>query len=143
MAKKNCVVCKINPILVRKWQLCNSCYQKMRYKELVERTPINKLKYLSDNEAAFASQYLNSGWVYEPACFRLPRWPTSSSRTRTATYTPDFWDPSRQAFIELCASRPNYEANRAKYAALRRQYPSIPFVVVRMDNTEIPPDGHF
>jgi len=88
--------------------------------------------WISRGEALFAAYHLDTGWIPKPITVRLPN---------GEIYTPDFWDPKRQAFLELSATRQAYYHNRQKYELVRATYPSMPFLIVSPDNVELPYDG--
>jgi len=87
---------------------------------------------MNKRESIFASVHLAPGWIFHPVTIRL---------LDGTSYSPDFWDPARKAFLELAGTRQAYYMNRAKYEVVRETFPSLPFLCVDPNNNEIPHPG--
>lgn len=80
------------------------------------------------SEAEFAKRFFrHDDWVHEPAKFRL---------LGGFRYTPDFYDPRRNVFIEVAGTRSAYYANLFKYDLFRRTYPGLRFEI-RLPNGDL------
>lgn len=124
-----CVSCNAKPIHIVKSGLCKTCYQRARAKDLKSgggRPQIGPI-CINERQLVYASAHLSRGWIYRPATFR----------TEVGAYTPDFYDPERKAFVELVATRQDYEAQKPRYVSLRKLYPGIRHIVVTTLNQEI------
>jgi len=79
-------------------------------------------------ELTFSELLTSNGteWVYEPVRFILPE-PHRS-------YTPDFYLPKEQRYVELIGTRQAYFSAAPKLAAFKVCYPDIPLDVVDVNN---------
>lgn len=132
-----CGSCKKKPVRLKKWGLCKTCYSKQRLNGSITTTPrgltcatVNHS--MNKAECIFASRHLAQGWIFHPMTLRL---------LDGTSYSPDFWDPSRKAFLELSDTKQAYYVNRTKYDAVRSTFPTLPFVCVDANNKEIPHPG--
>ena len=145
-----CVICKKEPIKIKKRLLCISCYRKYKenYKEYLcimckekgievkkhqlclkcyYKKMLENKKPTSpglSNEIEFIRIFFknNQNWIYHPALFRLPD---------GQKYTPDFYDIERGCFIEVVGSRQAFSENKNKYKLFRDTYKDIKFEIRR------------
>lgn len=65
-------------------------------------------------------------WVYAPHCFRLNK----------TTYTPDFYLPEENLYIEIVGSRQAFHSNKKKIIKFKKLYPHIKFEIKRYYNKQ-------
>jgi len=90
-----CVECKQNLVETKKRHLCRCCYNRPRKQQKIDTTTNGHGRIyirMTPAEVVFASTHLSQGLVFHPCTVRF---------LDKTSYTPDFWDPSRQAFLEL------------------------------------------
>lgn len=105
-----CKNCNEREIAYKKAELCAKCYNNKRN----EAKRRGKLRHSSEIE--FIKNFYNhNNWYHEPITFRLD----------DTTYTPDFYEPERNVFIEVIGSRQAYHENKHKYKKLAKKYPFV------------------
>ena len=119
---ETCIVCKQNPIVIKKRSLCAKCYQAFRKKRgrllTKESLYCEKAEEVRANrgEVDFIKNFFkHQYWYYQPALFRINNF----------SYTPDFYDGARNVFIEVVSSRQAYHQNKDKYIKFVNTYPKL------------------
>jgi len=134
-----CKICNKRPIFIKKWEMCEACYrmayrkgqlkiEKMGYKDKSSPT-INKLEH--EGEISFVNNYFKGReYLYHPVLFHL----------NGLRYTPDFYDPINNTFIEVSATRQAYHANKTKFELLKKYFPKINFEIRKPSGKIIDPN---
>lgn len=76
---------------------------------------------------------LHKSYIPQPARFKLD--PPYNS------YIPDFYLPEENIFYEIVGSRQAYSIGRLKYAAFRKSFPAINFMIANPDGTRYNAQG--
>jgi hypothetical protein len=77
-----------------------------------------------EREVRFAATFFgDKPFLYTPATFKLP---PGSDR---ATYTPDFYDVTRDVWIEVVGSRQAYFSSKGSYKSFHAMYPNLKFEI--------------
>lgn len=130
--QKKCINCHEREIYIKKRQLCNRCYQRLRHAKnfppIEKTTLISAKKDSYKREIQFIKNFFNhSNWVHYPATFRLDE--------NGRRYSPDFYDGERNTFIEVVGTKQAFQQNKIKYILFIKNYPKILFEIRR-------PNGH-
>ena len=137
-----CKECHERAVFCKKRQLCVRCYHEARkraggfpptglYTGLGRNTfeKYRKKRNVNLREMEFVRQYFSHrNWLPQPVTFHLPAF----------NYTPDFFDGETNAFIEVVGTYQAFYANRRKYVAIRKQFPTLKFEVRLYDGTIVP-----
>ena len=93
--------------------------------------PLNRPHFAHPIEAEFANilDFYNIRWVYEPRTFAL-EW--DADGTITLAFTPDFYLPDQDLYIELTTLRPSL-ATRKNYKQRRMAelYPDVNLILLK------------
>jgi len=125
-----CIDCHERPIHIKKRGLCQRCYLRHHARgEFSQAGPPKENRYASrptlnkrelNGEFEFVKSYFKDGsWIYQPAIFKL----------NGQKYSPDFYDPARNVWIEVSSTRQAYHANKDKYQLFRELYPHLNFEI--------------
>jgi len=125
-----CTNCSKRPIYVVSRGLCSCCYQKSRTASLQESSLKNEWDYQSpptfrrkehEAEIIFIAEFFkHRNWIHHPALFNLGG---------NIRYTPDFYDGTRNVFIEVVGSRQAFHQNRDKYRLFVEKFPKLSFEI--------------
>ena len=137
MADELCSKCGERPVGIKKWRLCLRCYQAMRMLRLAAKEPLvsplsrtQKNMTMFKREMDFAKNFFeHKNWLYEPCAFSLS----------PSTYCPDFYDQTRNVFIEVVGTRQAYAQNKAKYKEFSKTYPHFKLEFRHPDGTMFDP----
>ena len=120
-----CIFCNERPVHIKKWGMCNICYNRNyrlgQFKKTHENT-LHQRNNLSEKnrEIIFIQNFFqHTNWKHHPAIFYL----------REGRYTPDFYDRERNVFIEVSGTKQAYHNNKNKYAEFRELYPKLNFEI--------------
>lgn len=114
-----CIQCNKNPIYIQKRGLCARCYYQARnYSKRTKTKPNWVIRH--GKELEFVKNYFtHKDWFYHPVIFRL----------NGCNYEPDFYDATRNTFIEVSGTRQAFHANLEKYKLFIKTFPKINFEV--------------
>jgi hypothetical protein len=144
--KKSGAKCKCGKPAISRG-MCRKCYgHEYRkgtysggnpYKKGTTRNPSTTglLRAEHASEIRFIKNYFtHKDYIYQPAMFHLGD---------AGRYTPDFYDPNTGAFIEVVGTRQAFHANKHKYAAFARAFPTLVLKVLDvcggpLDGTKLP-----
>jgi hypothetical protein len=129
----------------RRWKK-TGCPLKGRHNTwaLGKKNPAFTTKHVRYRHFYYAGQHFRSSWEvafakwcrkyhvkyqYEAKTFRLAK-----GAGRTHTYTPDFFLPTQNAYVEIAAYIPEQKA--AKFALFRQQYPDIQWTLLMKPGLE-------
>lgn len=138
-----CVECKTNSAFYKKRQLCIQCYQR-HYEcgEIEPLPPMPKLKklrrgnlssyeipdeltnqysYFFDSKAEILFARLNTHCIYHPCKFYLDK---------GKFYSPDFYNPHSNTFIEIIGSRQRYSQLKCNIEEFKKMFPKLKFSVL-------------
>ena len=93
--------------------------------------PINQPQFAHPIEAEFANilDFYNIRWVYEPRTFAL-EW--GEDNNVTLAFTPDFYLPDQDLYIELTTLRPSLATQKNyKQRRMAELYPEINLVLLK------------
>ena len=132
-----CVECKENTVAVAKYGLCMKCYQRARRKGvkssaiIADCKPV-EIKNRQNREMSFVKNFFNhNNWIHQPGIFRIDMF----------SYSPDFYDGNRNAYIEVAGTRQAYHANKSKIKQIKKAFPLINFEIRQVSGKEISIDS--
>jgi len=134
MSDNLCRECHKEEVLIKKHQLCATCYGRLyragKLKSVKSKIglPPNKkelhqitiVKQEREGEFLFVRNFFNhDNWLHQPALFHFDG----------KSYRPDFYDVERNMWIEVSRTRQAYFANKEKYQLFREHYPLLNFEI--------------
>ena len=94
-------------------------------------SPNVKTINMHTREKIFADMLISQKrkWLYESKRFKL----------KTSHYTPDFYLPNENLYIEIIGTRQAYHANKKKISEFKTLYPNINFIILDYKGNPYPP----
>ena len=93
--------------------------------------PLNRPKFAHPIEAEFANilDFYNIRWIYEPRTFAL-EW--DGNGNVTLAFTPDFYLPDQDLYIELTTLRPSLATQKNfKQRRMAELYPDVNLILLK------------
>lgn len=118
-----CIRCGEAPVQIQKRGLCLRCYQAVRKEgfesmDFTSKAAVGKVE--NAGEVAFVQNFFGDlPFIHQPAKFNI----------KYSSYTPDFYDVTRNTFIEVIATRQAFHQNKDKYDAMRNEFPQVNFEI--------------